>query len=110
MNLQDFVSDTLVQIRNGVVAANNAFDSAQYPVAKNPVFRLPPPVAVTPGGMSTASDSCVQFDVAVTVAVGGEASMGGKASIKIVEGQVGGKLEGSREHVSRVRFSIQVVR
>jgi hypothetical protein len=97
VNLEEFVTLTLVQIKQGIVGANTGLASAGQPAT----YQLPLP---------TSKDAAIEFDVAVTVSVSGKAEAGGKAGIKIVEGAVGGKLEGAHEQVSRVRFSVIALR
>ena len=95
MNLEEFVALTLVQIRRGVNNANVAMSADPQKPAK--LFWLPQPAG---------EKDRIEFDVAVTVTLSAEGAAHGKAGIKVVEGGVEGRIEGSREHVSRVRFSV----
>lgn len=100
MNLEEFVTLTLVQIRRGIAGANAQLADPD-PAKRAATFLLPQPAS---------KEGFIEFDVAVTVSVAATAGTEAKAGIKVVEGSVQGKLEGSREQVSRVRFSVITIR
>jgi hypothetical protein len=91
MDVKDFVSDTLKQIIDGVV------DAQEYAKEKDAV--------VVPYHDYQKN---VSFDLAVTVVEGKETS--GKAGISVwsIGAGVGGKTESSSSTVSRIKFEIPI--
>lgn len=101
MKLSEFVSDTLVEIMDGVVSAQRKWTEGGQKGHINPLW----------GGYAEASKNIreVSFDVAVTVS---ESTTGGaKAGIKVVGiGGLGGNLqtEVANSKVSRIAFTIPI--
>lgn len=101
MNLSEFVSDTLVEIMNGVVSAQAQWTKGGQKGHINPVW----------GGYEAGHKNVreVQFDVAVTVT---EADSGGvKGGIKVLGlGEIGaeGQKSHSNSQVSRIAFSVPI--
>src|SRR5436309_2642716 len=100
MDLEQFVSPTLVQIRKGIIAANQELADPD-PTKAVATFRLPAPG--TAGGL-------IEFDVAVTVPVTGSSTAQAKAGIKAIEGEIDGRIQGSREQASRMQFAVMTLR
>ncbi len=99
MDLELFVSATLVQIVTGVANAQQQIGDLGGNTKINPIVDMASYTTPTP----------VQFDVAVTVSGSTEAS--GKAGRKIasiVDVGGGGGATHSTEAVSRIRFSVAV--
>ena len=108
MELKEFVSQTLVQIFEGVVTAQTELSANGIKI--NPDIwnnstaqkegKLLDPT------MSPIEE--VQFDVAVTASD----SAGAKAKIGVLSGIVGGSMEGkgekSKELVNRIKFSVPI--
>ena len=101
MKLSEFVSDTLVEIMEGVVAAQEQWTAGGKKGHINPVW----------GGYAEGHKNIqnVTFDVAVTVS---ESSKGeAKAGIKVLAvGELGGTkaLEQQSSNVSRISFIIPI--
>lgn len=95
MKLQDFVSETLKEIIDGVLAAQ------RYAASKN--------ARINPGSpVRRESQQHVEFDVAVTTTEGTET----KGGIGVFVGPVGlgsqGRTDNTNSSVSRIKFSIKV--
>ena len=101
MKLSEFVSDTLVEIMNGVVSAQAQWTESGQKGHINPVW----------GGYEAGHKNIreVQFDVAVTVT---EAASGGtKGGIKVLSlGEIGaeGQKSHSNSQVSRIAFTVPI--
>jgi len=91
MDVKEFISETLKQIMDGVV------DAQEHTKGKNAIIAPYYDYRKT-----------VSFDVAVTVVEGKETT--GKAGISVwsIGAGVGGKTESSSSTVSRIRFEIPV--
>jgi len=118
ISLKDFISDTLVQIVEGVMHAQQETEGKKG-VMINP--RVPVGERLNADGLvyDSSNDrgaSLVHFDVAVTVSKEKSASAGGKAEIKgfigVVAGSVGlgaeGKTDTAKSEESRIRFVIPI--
>lgn len=92
MNLENFIKQTLVAIKKGVIGANKEFsDQNSYLIyAKD------------------RDESMVNFDVAVTVA--SEGGVSGGVGINVVGINIGGEKnnKNTQEAVSRIKFCVQV--
>lgn len=106
MELKDFVSNTLVQIVEGIC-------DAQKKVSHLHECKISP--AHTPGSANSDSchitdvpgaDSleCVNFNIAISTSASG--NLDGKAKIIVVNAELGGTI--SRENISRVSFPVYV--
>lgn len=98
MNLDDFISETLVNIANGVSWANRKLAEEK-----------PKPAAfiLHPGGHSKTTNG-IDFDVAVTTKASGDGRTGAKLKISVVEAEIGAGGGVSKESVSRVKFTVCV--
>ena len=105
MDLQDFVSSTLVQIIRGIVSARDELDDTGAVVC--PLWYTRPDER-TPVGSKHNAIHDVEFDVAVTVEEDKEGDVGG--TLKIPFASVGAKARESSASasVSRVRFTVPV--
>lgn len=102
MELREFITQTLVQIQQGVQDAIEQQDAAKTNGIINPVFSMN-------GRPGRDHLQKVEFDVAVTAT--DKASGGGKAGIKVFSVELGGEGAKGTEHsvASRVKFTIPVV-
>jgi hypothetical protein len=96
LQLRDFVSETIKQVIDGVVAAQHYATSKKAVVNPKPDrYRLPPPQSIS-------------FDVAITAAKGTKTQGG----IAVFTGAFGlgskGQSERSNETVNRIQFSVPV--
>lgn len=104
MELKEFISETLVQIQEGVqdaIQRRSAVSSSAGVI--NPVFGI---------DMDAASPDHIQkveFDVAVTVT--DKVSGSGKAGIKVFSIELGGEAGKSAEQstVSRIKFVVPII-
>ncbi len=97
--LNDFISQSLFEITQGVREANEKFNRARG--GDQSAFELMP----GPGNDQTAG---IHFDVAVTTKTEAGASGGAKVNIKVVEASAGGKGQRAWENVSRLRFTVRI--
>ncbi|MDP3792260.1 MAG: hypothetical protein Q8Q89_00880 [bacterium] len=102
MELEEFIKNTLISIRNGVHGANEE-------LAKTEGKKLgEDATAVFVLGLHSGDkkEEYIAFDVAVTVS--SETKKGGGGVIKVLGLSVGGEMDniGAQEHVSRIKFHI----
>jgi len=102
MELQEFVTETLLEISNGVHEANNIRlgEKAKDPNASRTFFLRP--------GSKSENGAGIEFDVAVTTKKAGEGKAGAKLKLSVVEAELGGGGGASKESVSRIRFTVNV--
>jgi hypothetical protein len=109
MELRDFVSETLVQIAEGVASAQER--SSAIGAHINPKLTGSATFAVQHGFLSSAAGAAqiVGFDVALTVTEG----KGTKGGIGIVAGAItlgsSGHSSAENSSVSRVKFSVPLI-
>jgi hypothetical protein len=96
MNLETFISNSLVSIQRGVESANKELQGGNKT----------PPFLIGFSGLSAEEEKSIEFDVAVTI--NQEVSGGAGGEINVVGIKLGGKLDtqGGHESISRVRFKI----
>lgn len=113
MNLQTFISQTLIQIANGIREAEEQLTNAGAVVNPRHITGAGNNMSNVYGHIDTKSNSpravhSVEFDVAVT-AVKGEETKGG---IGVVMGAIGigsqGRSEESNTSISRIKFKIPI--
>lgn len=104
MDLQEFVAQTLLQIVRGAAEANAALE----PQRKMPDGSSLPKLFLLPPGVERSEGSGVHFDVAVAARTELDKGAGARASLAVVQIDVGGKQVASSEEVSRISFSIQI--
>ena len=111
MELQDFISTTLIQIARGIEMAANELDDSKAVVNPRNVNTRVPEEADIYGYLDTKRKfykvvQKIEFDVAVTAEKGTET----KGGIGIQVGSIGlgtqGKSENASSSVSRIKFSI----
>jgi hypothetical protein len=100
MDLAEFVAESLVQIAKGVAAANLALKSESDMLLQRQHFVIPM------GEQKDRNGGRIEFDVAVTTKVEGNGKSGAKFKLAIIEAELGGSGGGSREQVSRIKFSV----
>lgn len=121
ISLKDFISDTLTQIAEGVVAAQENTSSMEGARINPRILigrELPVEgMAISQFGRVNDSASIIHFDVAVTVSSEKGVSGGGGAEAKGFIGVISGKAnlsvekhsETAKNEESRIQFSIPVV-
>lgn len=102
MELEEFISKTLVDIKNGVSNANDILAKAEGKtrgVDANLYF------AIEPHGREK-KEGYINFDIAVTVSK--ETATSGGGGIKIAVASLGGELSetGSEQSISRIKFHV----
>ncbi len=102
MELKEFVTQTLVQIVQGIKQANQELAGQEKPGAENKAFLLAYSGGEHPGGPH------IEFDVAVTTETGSKAGADASAKLYVVGFQAGGSKLTIKENVSRVRFAVLV--
>jgi hypothetical protein len=101
VELDAFVTETLLEIANGLAAANNAIrDEKAKP-------DLPMTFSLRPGSQNERGAG-IDFDVAVTTKLEGKGRASGKLKLAVVEAELGGGGSSSKEHVSRIKFTVCV--
>lgn len=102
MELQEFITDTLLEISNGLRQANNISlgEKATDPNASRTFFLRP--------GTNTENGAGIEFDVAVTTTKSGEGKTGATLKLSVVEAELGGSGGISKECISRINFTINV--
>lgn len=102
MELQEFITETLLEISSGVREANNKRlgENANSPEAPRAFFLRP--------GSKSENGTGIEFDVAVTTKKSGKGKAGAKLKLSVVEAELGGGGEISKESVSRIKFTITV--
>ncbi len=104
MDLENFISETLVQISKGVLDANRRVSTSEGKKstgADESLYSLSP-------GQDQGGGKGVHFDVAVTTQTSDEGQGGAKMKLAVFEANLGGKLKSSEQAVSRVQFSVAV--
>ena len=96
MELEEFIKDTLVGIRNGVRLAN---DNLKTSGEDNRIFQLE---------NSSIKETYVNFDVAVTATHETNKSGSGGIRIRVVDIGGGKEVKTAQESVSRIKFAIKV--
>ncbi len=101
MELQEFIKNTLVGIKNGVNDANKEFakqEGKELGKDFSALFVLE--------GLNRGKEGYVSFDVAVTV--NSENIKSGGGGINVAALNLGGKVDSSlsQEHISRIKFNI----
>lgn len=102
MDLQEFVTSTLVQIVNGVAEARDQIATGATGASVNTRLRNPS------ASVAVAPPQPVEFDVAITVST--EATAGVKSGIKVAVFNFGAEAgaRSTSEAVSRVKFAVQL--
>lgn len=105
--LEDFVSETLTQIVNGMTKVAKEQKSADW----SPIPRLSDQtVRGAQGFLTTLGNGTaitVEFDVAVSAGESSEGgSKGGANILHVVNFELGGKLEATNTTISRVKFPV----
>ena len=102
MELQEFITETLLEISNGIREANNIRlgEKATDPNASQTFFLRP--------GSKADNGAGIEFDVAVTTKKAGEGKAGAKLKLSVVEAELGGAGGASKESVSRIKFTVNV--
>ncbi|MGP5563698.1 hypothetical protein [Vreelandella alkaliphila] len=108
MNLQNFVTETLVQIVQGVADAQKQIGDLAI---ISPVISSTTAGASAQGYIDTRKGyaQSVQFDVAVTVADGKESKAGGGIEVLNISLGAAGSRNSNNSSVSRVQFIVPVV-
>ncbi len=97
MNLKDFIESTLVEISDGIEAANERLNKHDQKLFAKYVM----------GNSSDNTDqSKIVFDVAVTSSKQGNTKAKGKFNIFVVDADIGGEAAISNQNVSRVKFEV----
>ena len=97
MNLKDFIENTLVEISDGIEAANERLNKHDKRLFAKYVM----------GNSSDDNEqSKICFDVAVTSSKNGSAKTKGKFNIFVVDAEIGGEAAISNQNVSRVKFEV----
>ena len=112
MDLQQFIEETLVQIAQGIVAANNALEGTGAIVSPEKLILVPPNKAAGRNASTKPGNPPVhrvEFDVAV-IALSSSATSGG-AGVKLAVLDLGTKGESGRKDTSesRIKFSIPMI-
>lgn len=87
MDLSEFITKTLVSIKEGVSNANKQTSNS---------FQIQPHAKV------------VNFDIAVEIAKENENKKGGGLSIKVVEGNLENSSKSKQSNISRINFTVGV--
>lgn len=110
MELRDFVAESLKQVVDGVINAQEYSKQKGASINPNGLIKHPSTGYIaSPGTHQLPIPQVIEFDVAVTVSEGSEA----KAGIGVFGGAIGigtqAKIEDGNMTVSRIKFSIPVL-
>lgn len=101
MELEKFVSETLLAISQGIRETNTLIKSASdQSDAKNTFFLK------AGGNQETATG--IDFDIAVTTTSDRNGQAGTKVKLAVVEAEIGGGGAVKLENVSRIKFKVYV--
>lgn len=102
MELQEFIKDTLINIKNGIHFANVELAKQEGKELGNDFSAL---FVMEPNNREKGQ-GYITFDVAVTV--GNESKIEGSGGIKIAIANIDGEIssESSQENISRIKFHI----
>jgi|SRR3989344_4691639 len=100
MELENFIKETLVGIKNGVRSAN-------FEIAKAEGKELGKDIGAAFIFRPDEKDSSVVFDVAVTVSSESKKEGGGGIKIAIAKLGAGVSETSALQHVSRIKFSVK---
>jgi hypothetical protein len=101
MDLETFVSQSLLEISTGLRRANEQIKS------NSGIKDLPATYLLKPGSNADIGRG-IQFDVAVTTSLEGKGSAGAGLKLSVVEVTLGGGAAASSEQVSRIKFTVAV--
>lgn len=101
MNLDKFVSESLLEISQGIRDANSQLKAEQEKPDSPNIFFL------KPGGRQELGTG-LEFDVAVTTRTEGKGQAGAKVKLAVVEAELGGGGGATKEQVSRIKFTVYV--
>ncbi|HXC57259.1 MAG TPA: hypothetical protein VNU97_18305 [Rhizomicrobium sp.] len=105
MNLEDFVSDSIVEIVSGIKNAQDRLKTKGIVAAINPVWAHL--------GLGEKNIQSLEFDVAITAASKDQLERGAGASIgiQVVGANIGAKKQATTENssISRVKFSLPFI-
>jgi hypothetical protein len=101
MNLEKFVSETLLEISQGIRDANAQLKTKKETPDSPNVFFL------KPGGQKEIGTG-LEFDVAVTTRTEGKGQAGAKVKLFVVDAELGGGGGATKEHASRIKFTVYV--
>lgn len=87
MDLSEFITKTLVSIKEGITEASKQTGNA---------FKVLPEAKV------------VNFDIAIEIAKEKASKKGGDLSIKVVEGSLESSLKSKQSNISRINFNVGV--
>jgi hypothetical protein len=118
MELKDFVKESIVQVSKGIDEANKDLDELDAMV--NPMYVTMNSDSAQSYGRTSTRDSGysdadsrviqkVDFDIAVTIEKGEEASAGAKISIASFALGADAKTDSNNKSQSRIKFSLPVV-
>ncbi|MDG6098419.1 hypothetical protein EXU34_13285 [Alteromonas sp. ZYF713] len=104
MELQKFIEQSLVQIAEGVTAANKALRKKDNDIQTS--------YLLTDGKDSQLkqqdSPTKISFDIAVTTSTNLKGDVEGSGSIFVVDAKLEGSVNKEKQNVSRVKFDVSV--
>lgn len=104
MDLDSFITETLVEISKGIRGAN---DILMPKLEEQTEKKLPKLFSLSPGHRGDEGNG-IHFDVAVTTQTTDEGEGGVKIKLAVVEADLSGKAQTTQQAVSRIQFSVDV--
>jgi hypothetical protein len=104
MDLKEFVEQTLVQISEGIAAANNSLKERD----RDPTTHFLLYDGKNEYDKKTDEPSKISFDVAVTTTSNVKGSVSAKSKLFVVDAGVNGSVAREKQSVSRVKFEVCV--
>ena len=102
MQLQEFITETLLEIAKGIHEANNIrLGGKDNDTNSSRTFFLRP-------GSKSESGAGIEFDVALTTKKEGGGKGGAKFKLAVVEAELGGSGGVSKESVTHIKFTVNV--
>jgi len=102
MEIKDFVSESLKQIIDGIKEAQE--HASKEGASINPIEKQ-----TNPTSMTITEPQTIEFDLAVTVAEGGQAKSGFGIVVGAFVAGTQAQVEGKYSTVSRIKFSIPLI-
>ena len=94
MNLDEFITNSLLGIKHGIEGANDDIDSYSFGIGMEDVEQ---------------KEGYIEYEIAVTAGEETKEEGEGKVNLKVVDLGAGVKDTATKEHVSRIKFYIRIM-
>ena len=97
MNLKDFIEETLIEITEGLEAANSKLNKNNDSIFANYILE---------NDAGKKDNAKISFDIAVTSTKSGEGELKGNFQLFVVDAAINGNASIENSKVSRVKFEV----